>query len=391
MIFVHDHTFIKKNGRYYTSGSLNKKLFERYINWFGEVVVFATERLATEKDDRFICEQNAVDCVQFTLVKKKNNIFSILKDRKKVEQAVSNHDYIVVRIPSIYGVMAIRYACKLNKPYLIEVVGCPWDSLWNHGWKGKIVAPFMWVATKKTAKNAPYAVYVTNEFLQRRYPCKGNTIGCSDVALPTLDESVLESRLNKIKHITENKPIVLGTTAAVNVRYKGQEYVIEAVSKLNKQGYNFEYYLVGGGDNSYLKFVVERYGVMDKAKFLGSLPHEKVFEHLDNIDVYVQPSKQEGLPRALVEAMSRGCPVLGSTTGGIPELLNKEFIFHNGAVSEICEMLKKMDKETMIKEAKRSFKKAKEYDKDLLDERRTAFYMKFVTDSVRSEPINENN
>jgi glycosyltransferase involved in cell wall biosynthesis len=228
------------------------------------------------------------------------------------------------------------------------------------------------------AKNAAYAVYVTNKFLQRRYPCKGKTLGCSDVALPPLSESILERRLNKIKQMTENRPIVLGTTAAVNVRYKGQEYVIKAISKLNKEGYNFEYHLVGGGDNSYLRSVAEKYNVVDKVKFLGSLPHDKVFEYLDDIDIYIQPSKQEGLPRALVEAMSRGCPVLGSKTGGIPELLNDKFIFRKGSVEDIVTLIKKMNQEKMKEEAIRSFQKAKEYDSSVLDKKRMEFYQDFI-------------
>jgi glycosyltransferase involved in cell wall biosynthesis len=378
MIFIHDHTFIKRDEKYYTSGSLNNNLFERYVQWFGNVEIIANERLATEKDDRIICEQNAVDCVKLTLFKKSNNILNILKNRKIIEQAVSKNECLVIRIPSIYGIMAVNYARKLNKPYLVEVVGCAWDSLWNHGWKGKIIAPYMWFATKKVAKNAAYAVYVTNKFLQRRYPCKGKTLGCSDVALPPLSESILERRLNKIKQMTENRPIVLGTTAAVNVRYKGQEYVIKAISKLNKEGYNFEYHLVGGGDNSYLRSVAEKYNVVDKVKFLGSLPHDKVFEYLDDIDIYIQPSKQEGLPRALVEAMSRGCPVLGSKTGGIPELLNDKFIFRKGSVEDIVTLIKKMNQEKMKEEAIRSFQKAKEYDSSVLDKKRMEFYQDFI-------------
>ncbi len=164
--------------------------------------------------------------------------------------------------------------------------------------------------------------------------------------------------------------------------YKGQEYVIKAVSKLNKEGYNFEYCLAGGGDNSYLRSVAEKYNVVDKIKFLGSLPHKDVFKYLDSIDIYIQPSKQEGLPRALVEAMSRGCPALGSRTGGIPELLNKQLVFNNGAVSQICELLIKLDKESLLAEAKRSFEKAKEYDKTVLDKKRSSFYQKFIDDSL---------
>jgi glycosyltransferase involved in cell wall biosynthesis len=124
--------------------------------------------------------------------------------------------------------------------------------------------------------------------------------------------------------------------------------------------------------------LAEKYGVSHKVKFLGSLPHEKVFEYLDNIDLYIQPSKTEGMPRALIEAMSRGCPAIGSNTGGIPELLNKEFVFKKGSVKELCNLLKRLNKEEMQKEANRNFEKAKEYNKELLDQKRTAFFKEFV-------------
>jgi len=374
MIFIHEHTFIIKNGRYYTSGSLNNKLFQRYKNWFGEVTVFATKRHATKDDERHICEQNEVACVHFTLVEKRNNVFSIIKNRKKVKQAVSSQDYLVIRIPSVYGIMAIIYARKFNKPYLIEMVGCPWDAFWNHSWKGKLVAPFMWYATKKAIKNAPYVVYVTNEYLQGRYPCKGKTIGCSDVSLPTLDKNILRKRLNKIHYTSDNKPVVLGTAAAVNVRYKGQEYVIRAIAKLNKQGYDFEYHLAGGGDNSFLKFVAEKYGVTDKVKFIGSLTHEKIFNYLDDIDIYIQPSKTEGMPRALIEAMSRGCPCIGSSAGGIPELLEKDYVFTRGKYKEIIPILARINRSKMLDQAKRNFEFAKRFDKKILDDRRNGIY-----------------
>ena len=91
------------------------------------------------------------------------------------------------------------------------------------------------------------------------------------------------------------------------------------------------------------------------------MPHEKIFDYLDNIDIYIQPSKQEGLPRAFIEAMSRGCPSLGSKVGGIPELLNSDCVFHKGSVHEICELLKTLDTKRMLKEAKTNFEKSKEY------------------------------
>jgi len=305
---------------------------------------------------------------------------------KIIEKSVIESDAIIVRVPSLIGYKVAKFAKKHNKPYLVEIVGCTWDSLWNHSTKGKLIAFSNYLSMRKSVKEAPFALYVTNMFLQHRYPNNGVNIGCSDVALLETNNQVLEQRLKKINEMTETQTIVLGTTAAVNVRYKGQQYVIKAISKLNKEGYNFEYHLVGGGDNSYLKAMAKKYKIEDKVKFLGTYTHKEVFDYLDMIDVYIQPSKTEGLPRSLVEAMSRGCPSLGSNVGGIPELLEKNNIFKKNSSKEIYVLLKHINRESLMNEAKHNFKKAQEYNKDVLNKKREAFYKDFI-DKVRMNLI----
>lgn len=297
---------------------------------------------------------------------------------KTIEKLVIKNDIIIIRLPSDSGYTAIRYCNKHSKQFFIEIVGCPWDSLWNYNLKGKILAPFNYYKLKSIALNSQYVLYVTNKFLQERYPSKGNNIGCSDVKLNSLDNNVLTKRLNKIELMEDMNTLILGTIAAVDVKYKGQSYVIRAIAKLKKEGINIKYILAGGGDNTYLKSVAKDNGVLEEINFIGSLPHEQVFKLLDSIDIYIQPSKLEGLSRSLVEAMSRGCPSIGANAGGTPELLNNDFIFRKGNVSDICEILKKLNTSLLIREAKRNFNKAKEFDVNLLDLKRNDFYLKFI-------------
>src|SRR5690606_42058407 len=98
-----------------------------------------------------------------------------------------------------------------------------------------------------------------------------------------------------------------------------------ALARLRQIGLDgFRYEIVGGGDQSYLRKIARKYGVADPVDFLGRITRKEVFQWLDKIDLYIQPSKTEGLPRALIEAMSRGLPCLGTRVGGIPELLTDE-------------------------------------------------------------------
>lgn len=386
MLFVHDHTFLTKDGVFYTTGSLNNKVMSRYREWFGDISVFATTRDIKDTDSVYIKEENSVSNVNFKLVNKKNNIIHIIKNFSLLREEVKKADCVVIRM-SIYGSMAAVYAKKFSKPYIVEMVACPWDSLWYHSIKGKILAPFMTLVTRLIVKKASNTLYVTNKFLQKRYPCRGNIIGCSDVELNKIDDKSLELRIKKIKEMKHDKTFKLATVANVGVRYKGQDLVIKAIKELNEEGFNFDYYLIGGGDDTYLKNLVEKLDLNDKVHFIGPVTHEQVFKYINEIDIYIQPSLQEGLPRAVIEAMSKGCPVIGSTTGGIPELINSKYIFKKGQKNDLKRVLSEIKLEDMIGSARENYEKSKQYEKNYLDKKRGEYYKNFAL-KVRGDKNN---
>lgn len=383
LLFCYDGPVYKTKDNEYYGSALNDKLFARYETITNNIkIIIRVNEIDTEKakkqytkisTDKYKIEA----CPNLSSIK--GIIFNQKKCKEKLKKEIEEADYIIIRLPSMIGSKAVDIAKKTNKPYMIEMVGCPWDALWNHSIKGKFFAPIMTLITKQKIKNATDVVYVTNEFLQKRYPTKGTTISCSNVELIETTENILERRIQKINQNKEK--IVLGTLAAVNIKYKGQEYVIKAISNLKKEGItNVEYQLVGGGNNQRLKKIAEKYKVSDKVIFKGSMPHNQVFEWLDNIDIYIQPSNQEGLPRALIEAMSRACPSIGSTTGGIPELLNKKTIFKKRKVKELTKILKLIihNKKFQTKLAEENYKTSQEYNKIKLTEKRNKFYKDFI-------------
>lgn len=382
LLFAHSVPFKRHEGQLYAL-TFNKQLWEsRYLPVFSQITVIGRDGGIITKEDAANMKLANADNVDFDLVPWKNlalaKLFHYRNFRERIKGAVSQCDCLIARVPSELSYMAIKEAKRQSKPYLVEVVGCAWDSLWNHSWKGKIAVLPSYFAMKRAVKEAQYSIYVTNDFLQRRYPCKGRSIGCSDVTLKTVDDTVLEKRLLKIENHTGK--IVIGTTGAVNVRYKGQEHVIKALSMLKKKGIeSFEYQLVGSGDHSYLKTVAQKFGVSEQVKFLGPLLHERVFDWLDTIDIYIQPSLTEGLPRSLVEAMSRGLSCLGSNAGGIPELLEPQNIYrpkHN-STGEIAALLKCMTASHMKASAIRNIRKSKEYSSAILEGKRREFLFAF--------------
>ena len=105
-----------------------------------------------------------------------------------------------------------------------------------------------------------------------------------------------------------------------------------------------------------------------------------MLQWLDHIDVYLQPSFKEGLPRALVEAMSRGCPAIGSRCAGIPELLPQDCLIEPGEVGALSGQLLRAanDATWRAAQALRNWTEAKTYSRAVLEAQRSAFWKTFA-------------
>lgn len=388
LLYVHTAEKVKvsKNKKYYTDGTYDKNVWDRYLKFAQSEVNFYTsidnhcysQEELEKKFNEIPSEVNVI--VTYNQNKSLKEYFNVKKRkqrRKQIEELVKKSDTVIIRVPCGIDRIVIKFAKKYGKPYMLEVVGCIWDSLWNYNVKGKILAPFMYIKEKINIRNSKYVIYVTNQFLQKRYHTKGKQVNCSNVVLNNISDESLSKRIEKIK--CKNEKIVIGTSAAIDVKYKGQDNVIKAISKLKNQGYNIEYQLIGNGKKDRLYNIAKEYGVEDNVKFIGSIPHKDVFDWLGKIDIYIQPSKQEGLPRALLEAMSMACPAIGTNIAGIPELLGQDCLFKKDNINVLCQRIKRFidDKNLMIEQAKMNFNTSKEYDIKIINDRRFKFYDTF--------------
>ena len=96
---------------------------------------------------------------------------------------------------------------------------------------------------------------------------------------------------------------------------------------------------------------------------------------LSEADIYIQPSLTEGLPRAVVEAMSTALPCIGFNTGGIPELIEPNFVVPTKNVKELVRCIKEFDNLELYQQvATRNFNKAKEYELSILSSRIRQFF-----------------
>ena len=193
-------------------------------------------------------------------------------------------------------------------PYAVEVVGCAWDGMRNHGsWFGRVYAPLFYQRTRRALSRAPLALYVTTNWLQQRYPTTGKAYGASDVEIAPMGSAELQARKTRLQRIAGGDLPELGTVASLRIRSKGIQTALAALEMLRKEGLSFRYRVLGPGEAAPWIALAEQHGVADLVSFDGVRPAgDGVRGWLDSIDIHLQPSFQEGLPRATVEAMSRG-------------------------------------------------------------------------------------
>ena len=99
---------------------------------------------------------------------------------------------------------------------------------------------------------------------------------------------------------------------------------------MRTRGVECKLLVAGGGElRPELEALVQNLGLADAVQFLGQLSHSEILAMYreGRVGMVVLPSVDlghnlhEGIPVALIEAMSYGIPVVGTQTGGIPELL----------------------------------------------------------------------
>lgn len=393
-LFVHDHIFYKKENEYYSPGGLPASAWSRYLDSFDSLYVVSR---GIEGEIKGGLIKSSRECVFFDLfyeVRGGVDYYRFQEEiKKKLRSYIEKVDVVIIRVPSTIGYFAYQICKELGRPFVSEVVGCAWDSTWNYGsMLIKMQAPLRFFQMKSIVKNSFAVTYVTKFFLQKRYPTKSEiTINASNVQLPKVTLDVKEKHIESLNRKMENFVLRLGIIGNLTVKYKGFDVAFKALQKLKEHmpEIKFQFLLVGGGDQKYVKSLIEKFGLLSECIIVGRLEAgNEVFQFLDSLDLYIHPSKQEGLPRSVIEAMSRATPVLASSVAGIPELIDNKFLHKPGDFNKLFNDLRDIlsDSKLRVSMASSNFEKSKDYVQDILESRRKEFFSKIV-EVIRKEKL----
>ena len=394
MIALENRFYQGPSGNVYSNNVFDYSVWQRYLQVFDEVVVFARVGHVDTEPDKPTANGPGVSIYPLPVYL---GPWQYLKKRKKIVElagGASDHaDAFILRVPGTIGSLLQRRLRKTKIPYGVEVVGDPKEALDTCGvnFLAKIFLKSLYARRlKRECKQAVAAAYVSQNYLQSKYPPRGWSTHYSSIDLrddDILTEKQLEKKIQNLQDAFSGKRTLrichAGTMAA---RYKGQDVLIEAVAKCIEDGINIELVLMGDGKfRSFYEQKVAQMGIEARVKFLGSIPAgEAVRAEFDKSDMLVLPSLTEGLPRTIIEAMARGLPCVASRVGGIPEIVDKQFLVRPKNSKALAEKINSMvnghvDIEPISKD---NISKAREFRFEILKKRRIKFYKKVAQASL---------
>jgi len=119
------------------------------------------------------------------------------------------------------------------------------------------------------------------------------------------------------KHAPEEPPYIF--LAGFPYQIKGVDVLIRAFNLISSDFPGVRLKIIGHCED--LSPYKELAGGNHAVEFNKGVPYSEIIQHFEKCLFFVLPSRSEGLPRAIIDAMSAGKAVIGSSVGGIPELI----------------------------------------------------------------------
>jgi glycosyltransferase involved in cell wall biosynthesis len=294
--------------------------------------------------------------------------------RKAIQTALRECEAIHLRLPSTMSQLIWRLL-NTGRPYGITITGDPHEAL-APGLLSDPSRPFFRrLYSKRLVRQCAGACaisYVTSEALQRNYPPPSGVFAThfTDVNLPP--DAWASAPREAREPGGAFKLVMVGSFAH---RIKAADALIDAIAMCAGAGMDLTGVIVGEG--TYRSELIKRcqaLGLNERIEFTGQLPSsEEVRNQLDQADLFVLPSKTEGLPRALLEAMARALPCIATAVGGIPELLPREDLVAPGDVGALARKIQEVaaDPQRLARMSARNLDKCGGFRADIIRKRRT--------------------
>ncbi|ADT85070.1 glycosyltransferase family 4 protein [Thermococcus barophilus] len=248
-------------------------------------------------------------------------IAGVLKEMVGNVDVVHTHSYMLVHTDFV--TFLVKVLSKHKKPLILTVHGYGrrsnrWLNLLSEFYNKSIGK---WVLSKidKIIVLDPRA---------KRYFIK---IGVSPEKIVVIPNGIDYESLQSFKENVEKYKTHKGNVKTILYvgrlqKEKGVKELILAFNELlKKEKFNLNLLIVGDGpQRQELENLVRKLGIEDKVMFTGYLTGKPLLQAYYSADVFILPSKFEGVPTAILEAMATGLPIIATKVGGIPWIVKEE-------------------------------------------------------------------
>lgn len=244
-----------------------------------------------------------------------------------------------------------------------------------------VIQGFITAQTKRACMEADGVAYVTEHVLQQEYPCAALVEGCSERYF-TASYSTINLREGDYSMAewgdTAPTTVTLAHIGKMSDDRKGHVVFLRTVAELRRRGVDARGILIGDGPRRVdFEMLAAKLGVVGHIEFVGwKSGFAQVQGELQRAQFLVMPTKSEGLPRAVIEAMASGVICLANAVDGIPELLAPECLSQNNSPESyadmVCALLAGWSRALEVRKAQ--FARSKNYRAEELMERRARFY-----------------
>ncbi len=384
-----DFRFVRTpDGRVWTRTTYPYAFWERYLGVFDEVKIVARAEAKRAVDENY---QPVTGLgVRFLPVPYYLGPWQYLKARKQVRatvrSAIGAGDAVLCRVGSRLADDLLPMLWEKSRPYGLEVVGDPYEAFAPGAIKHPLRPYLRHQATeslKEQCTRAAAVSYVTQRALQRRYPSQSSFVaGVSDIDLPS---SWFAESPRTFGHVDPVRPPRLLFIGSLEQMYKGQDVLLQAVAEVRKK-IPAELRLVGTGRHRQeLETRARSLSLESCVHFTGELDPAAVRAEIDAATLLVLPSRTEGVPRVVVEAMARALPCIATNVGGIPELLDSEDMVPPGDWQALAAKIEEVlgDPARLDRMSAGNLAKAQQFRPEVLEKRRHDFY-RFLRDATET-------
>jgi glycosyltransferase involved in cell wall biosynthesis len=374
VLFVHDLVFKQdKQGAVFGGSGLDEKYFDRFFcSKYDEVTILSrVQNIRGSEKERFKNKN-----IKVTNIMGKNYL-SILNPifYFRLMKYIKQSNLVVISIPSVTGAVVALFCNVFLKPYAVEVAGDGDAFLTKKG--GRIFSIYLNFMMPFYIKNAQGAAYVT-KYLAAKFPNEKKNLVSSNVNIEDI-----HTRLNLSKSLCEKDQVKIGFVGGLNKR-KGVDTLIRSAQQLIvEKGYtNLFFCLVGAHADFDIENLLSKCNIKEYFFLHGLKSKKDVFRLMQTFDLYVQPSLSEGLPRATIEAMSFGLPVVATQLPGFEEILEKEDLVRPGDVKAFVIAIETLllSKDIFNKKSCKNLAVSSSFLYEKLHKKRCKYYRSFTKD-----------